>query len=169
MHTFLYISLPLLLHNYNVELSSYTFYRGNVAFSHKKILLVVLVGFLFHCRSFSPYWPLTFLIFSPPLEFSCCVSNEVRLLCFLSLFILFYELRLLVNNETNKCLIGRGATTAVNQLQWSQSSERYVRNGKTNMRKLKTTTETDRHVTWNVAWRTDCFPGSFVLWVVVTL
>ena len=42
-----------------------------------------------------------------------------------------------MNNETNKCLIGRGATTAVSQLQWSQSSERYVRNGKTNMRKLK--------------------------------
>ena len=33
----------------------------------KKKLLVFLFAFFFHCRSFSPYWPLTFLIFPPPL------------------------------------------------------------------------------------------------------
>ena len=30
----------------------------------------VHVRFYFHCRSFSPYWPLAFLIFSPPLWIS---------------------------------------------------------------------------------------------------
>ena len=63
-HTFLYISLPtLLLHNYNVKLSSYIFHAGNVECSPPKIAACVPVHFLFHCRSFSPNWPLTFLIF----------------------------------------------------------------------------------------------------------
>ena len=35
-HTFLYISLPLLLHNYNVKLSSYIFHGGNVVCSPPK-------------------------------------------------------------------------------------------------------------------------------------
>ena len=35
--------------------------------SPKMFLLVFLLGFyFFHCRSFSPCWPLAFLIFSPP-------------------------------------------------------------------------------------------------------
>ena len=57
-HTFLYISLPLLLHNYNVKLSSlYTFYGGNVVCPHKKkIAACVPVHFLLNCYSFSSYW-----------------------------------------------------------------------------------------------------------------
>ena len=40
---------------------SYTFFGGNV--------VRVFVHFFFHCRwSFSPWWPLAFLIFSPPLQ-----------------------------------------------------------------------------------------------------
>ena len=31
---------------------------------------VFMFAFIFHCRSFSPYWPLAFLIFSPPLWIS---------------------------------------------------------------------------------------------------
>ena len=66
-HTsFLYISLPLLLHDYNVKLSSYTFYGGNVVCSHKKIAACVPIRFLFQCLLFSPYWLLTFRIFTPP-------------------------------------------------------------------------------------------------------
>ena len=67
-HTsFLHISLLLLLHDYNVKLSSYTFYGGNVVCSLKKIAACVPIRFLFQCRLFSPYWLLTFLIFTPPL------------------------------------------------------------------------------------------------------
>ena len=40
---------------------------------------VFMFAFIFHCRSFSPCWPLAFLIFSPPLGIS---SYEIRLLCF---------------------------------------------------------------------------------------
>ena len=39
-HTFCIVQLPLcrfLLHNYNVTLSSYTFYGGNVVCAHKNI------------------------------------------------------------------------------------------------------------------------------------
>ena len=31
------------------------------------LFLVFMFAFIFHCRSFSPCWPLAFLIFSPPL------------------------------------------------------------------------------------------------------
>ena len=42
-------------------------------------LLLFLFAF-FHCRSFSPGWPLAFLILSPPIfMFS---TNAIRLLCF---------------------------------------------------------------------------------------
>ena len=34
------------------------------------ILSPVFFAFIFHCRSFSPCWPLAFLIFSPPLWIS---------------------------------------------------------------------------------------------------
>ena len=46
-HTFLYISLPLLLHDGNVNLSSYTFYEGNVL-----LLLVFLFAFVFTAAHF---------------------------------------------------------------------------------------------------------------------
>ena len=52
----------VVLHNYNIELPGYTFYRGNVV-----CLYVFQFTVFFHCRSFSPWWPLAFLIFSPPL------------------------------------------------------------------------------------------------------
>ena len=42
-------------------LSSYTFYGGNV-------VSVLVRSLFFHCGSFSPWWPLAFLIFSPPLQ-----------------------------------------------------------------------------------------------------
>ena len=41
----------VVLHQYNMKLPSYTFYEGKVV----------------HYCSFSPWWPLAFLIFSPPL------------------------------------------------------------------------------------------------------
>ena len=34
------------------------------------LFLVFMFGFIFHCRSLSPCWPLAFLIFSPPLWIS---------------------------------------------------------------------------------------------------
>ena len=37
---FLYISLPLLLHDWNLKLSSFTFYGGNVCFHIEKLLFV---------------------------------------------------------------------------------------------------------------------------------
>ena len=57
---FLYISLPLFCTTttWNFQkLPSYTFYGGDV--------VSFLVHFFFHCRWFSPWWPLVFLIFSP--------------------------------------------------------------------------------------------------------
>ena len=58
-HTFLYISLQLLLlQDDKVKLSSYTFYEGDVVQlyeSHKHNWnFRVPVCFLFHCRSFLP-------------------------------------------------------------------------------------------------------------------
>ena len=71
---FLYISLPLFCTTatWNFQkLLSYTFYEGNV--------VRVRVHF-FSLHSFSPcmyWWPLEFLILSPPLRnFSCCSSNK---------------------------------------------------------------------------------------------
>ena len=46
-HTFLYISLPLLLHDGNVKLSSYTFYGENVL-----LLLVFLFAFFLTAAHF---------------------------------------------------------------------------------------------------------------------
>ena len=58
-HLFLYISLPLFC---NVKLPSYAFYGGNV------VRVFFSFTFFFCCRSFSPWWPLGFLILSPPLQ-----------------------------------------------------------------------------------------------------
>ena len=70
----------------------YTFlYRCLALLQRKTCRNVLLTRFMkemsfFHCRSFSPWWPLSFLIFSPPAtKFSCCSSNRKCLLCFLSL------------------------------------------------------------------------------------
>ena len=55
-HTFFVHFFAVVLHD-NVKLPSYAFYGGNV-----------VRVFFFHCRSFSPWWPLGFLILSPPLQ-----------------------------------------------------------------------------------------------------
>ena len=49
--------------------SSYTlFLWRNCRMCLPNIFLpVFMFAFIFHCRSFSPCWPLAFLIFSPPL------------------------------------------------------------------------------------------------------
>ena len=46
---------------------------------------VFLLTFFFHCRSFSPWWQLTFLIFSPPLQnFLSFLQQKMSPLFFLS-------------------------------------------------------------------------------------
>ena len=87
---FLYTSLPLLLHKYNVKLSSYAFYGGkSVSYVlTKNYVACVPVRFLF---SFA--FVLTLLTVSishfliPAIKFSCCSSNEICLLCFLFFFL----------------------------------------------------------------------------------
>ena len=55
-----------------------------MSFALTKLLFLVpcSIRFLFHCRSFSPYSPLTFLIFSPPknvqLFFATLLQNELN-------------------------------------------------------------------------------------------
>ena len=41
----------------------------------KEMPYVFLFTSFFHCRSFSPGWPLTFLIFSPPLFMVLPIKN----------------------------------------------------------------------------------------------
>ena len=50
----------------------------------EEMLYVFLYNFLFHCRSFSPWWPPAFLIFLShrPIKFSCFSSKEIGLRCF---------------------------------------------------------------------------------------
>ena len=69
-HTFLEHFLScfvVVFHDCNVNLSSYIFYQavygGDGVCSHKNIVACVFVRFLFHCLLFSPYRPLTLLIF----------------------------------------------------------------------------------------------------------
>ena len=58
------IFFAVVLHDCNVKLPSYTFCGGNVVCVPVRFFLF----FLIVCRSFSPGWPLAFLIFSPPLQ-----------------------------------------------------------------------------------------------------
>ena len=76
---FFVFPLPLFLHDYNAVCTTKTsnflvthFYGGIVvcAYPCKVLFPVFMLAFIFHCRWFSPYWPLTFLIFSPPLWIS---------------------------------------------------------------------------------------------------
>ena len=81
-HTFLYISLPLFCTTttWNFQkLLSYTFYGGNV--------VRVLVHFFSLPLIFTlHWWPLAFLILSPPLQnFHVVLPTKKCLLCFLSL------------------------------------------------------------------------------------
>ena len=77
-HVFSYIFLL----GYNVKLPSNTSYERNVVHVcvHQKFCCLCSCWLFFHCCSFSPFWPLAFLIFSPPI--SCFSSNEICLLCF---------------------------------------------------------------------------------------
>ena len=50
----------------NVLVTHY-FYRGIVASAYPILSPVFMIAFIFHCRSFSPCWPLAFLIVLPPL------------------------------------------------------------------------------------------------------
>ena len=70
------LSLPLFcttttlfMYDENVKLPSYPlFLWRNCRMCLPNILFpVFMFTFIFHCRSFSPCWPLAFLIFSPPL------------------------------------------------------------------------------------------------------
>ena len=58
-----FLCIAVVLHDCKVklpEISQLLVYGG--------IVVRVLVQLCFHCRSFSPWWPLAFLIFSPPLQ-----------------------------------------------------------------------------------------------------
>ena len=48
-------------------LVTHYFYRGIVVCAYPILSPVFMFAFIFHCRSFSPCWPLAFLIVSPPL------------------------------------------------------------------------------------------------------
>ena len=70
------LSLPLFcttttlfMYDENVKLPSYPlFLWRNCRMCLPNILFpLFMFAFIFHCRSFSPCWPLAFLIFSPPL------------------------------------------------------------------------------------------------------
>ena len=81
-HTFLYISLPLFCTtttwNFQKRLS-YTFYGGNVVRVPVHFFSLPLI-FTLH------WWPLAFLILSPPLQnFHVVLPTKKCLLCFLSL------------------------------------------------------------------------------------
>ena len=81
-HTFLYISLPLFCTTttWNFQkLPSYTFYGGNVVRVPVHFFSLPLI-FTLH------WWPLAFLILSPPLQnFHVVLPTKKCLLCFLSL------------------------------------------------------------------------------------
>ena len=81
-HSFLYISLPLFstTTTWNFQkLLSYTFYGGNVVRVPVHFFSLPLI-FTLH------WWPLAFLILSPPLQnFHVVLPTKKCLLCFLSL------------------------------------------------------------------------------------
>ena len=85
-HTFLYISLPLFCTTttWNFQkLLSYTFYGGNVVRVPVHFFSLPLI-FTLH------WWPLAFLILSPPLQnFHVVLPTKKCLLCFLSLALEF--------------------------------------------------------------------------------
>ena len=68
------------LHDYNVKHLIYTSYVGNVVNAPRMFFYFCSCSLFFHCRSFSPGWPLAFLIFSPPIFIFS--TNAIRLLCF---------------------------------------------------------------------------------------
>ena len=88
-HTFLYISLPLLLLDYNLK--RYTFYGGNQCrmCSTKSLLFMFLFAF-FHCRSFLPYWPLAFLITFSHRRYKIFIVLSTKFVSFVFFFFFFY-------------------------------------------------------------------------------
>ena len=84
LYLYIYLSFSCTTTNWNSLITSF------MSFALTKLLFLVpcSIRFLFHCRSFSPYSPLTFLIFSPPKNVQlflqhCCktswIANVARL------------------------------------------------------------------------------------------
>ena len=68
-HTFFTIFFAVVLHDYNFLVTR---------FMEEVSVVRVLVHFCFHCNSFSPSWPLAFLIFSPPLRAYSRIYSALR-------------------------------------------------------------------------------------------
>ena len=87
---FFVIFFAVILHNYNVKLPE-TFWL-HVFWSKCG---TCSCSVLFRCRSFSPWWPPAFLIFSPPLRNFILFLQQKWLLCFsyLALALFLVELR----------------------------------------------------------------------------
>ena len=89
-HTFFVHFLAFVLHNYNVKLpeASWLHILWRKCYTSSCSLL-------FHCPSFSPRWPLAFLIFSLPLQNFMLFLQPKCLLCFfyLALALFLVELR----------------------------------------------------------------------------
>ena len=80
---FLYISLLLICKTTTWNLIVARFIMEEMSYVLTKNFVAC---FLVHCCSFSPCWPLAFLIFlTVDRNFSCCFSNELPILCFSSL------------------------------------------------------------------------------------
>ena len=84
-HTFFVHFFAVVLHDYNVKLPE-------VSWLHVlwRKCRTCSCSLFFHCRSFSPSWPLAFLIFSPPLQdFMLFIPQKMSPLFFLSRSISF--------------------------------------------------------------------------------
>ena len=66
-HTFLGQFFAAVLHVRSLNVLVTRFMEEMSYVLTKKVVARVPVSFLLHCGSFLPYWPITFLIFSPPL------------------------------------------------------------------------------------------------------
>ena len=79
-HTFFVHFFAVVLHDYNVKLPETSWLH--VLWRKCRTCSCSL---FFHCRSFSPSWPLAFLIFSPPLQnFMLFLQQKMSPLFFLS-------------------------------------------------------------------------------------
>ena len=90
VHFFVYF-IAVALHDYNVKLPE-TSWLHVLCRKHR----TCSCSPFFHCRSFSPWWPLAFLFFSPLLQnFMLFLQQKVSPLLFLSLAlaVLLVELR----------------------------------------------------------------------------
>ena len=92
LHTFFVHFFAVVLHYYNIKLPET---------SQLHILLrkcSTTCSLVFYCRSFSPWWPLAFLIFSPSLQnFHVALPTKKSLLFFIlccSFLLLFFTLSL---------------------------------------------------------------------------